>query len=64
LAEQADPRVRGRVRQRLTLWRRNSDLASVRDKPALAGLDTDERQQWQGLWQEVDAVLLKVAPKK
>jgi hypothetical protein len=39
-------------------------LASVRDRAALGRLDADERQQWRRLRQEVDALLLKVAPKK
>jgi serine/threonine-protein kinase len=64
LAEQADPRAKQAVRQRLLHWRADTDLASVRDKPALAGLDADERQQWQRLWQEVDALLRKVAAKR
>jgi tetratricopeptide (TPR) repeat protein/tRNA A-37 threonylcarbamoyl transferase component Bud32 len=64
LAEQTDPQGRQMVRQRLTHWRADTDLASVRDKPGLARLDADERQQWQRLWEEVDALLRKVAAKK
>jgi tetratricopeptide (TPR) repeat protein len=52
------------VRQRLLHWRGDTDLVSVRDPAALGRLDGDERQQWQGLWQEVEALLVKVAPKK
>jgi serine/threonine-protein kinase len=64
LAGQGDARLKEVVRQRLAHWRADTDLASVRDKPGLARLDADERHQWQRLWQEVDALLLKVAPKK
>jgi tetratricopeptide (TPR) repeat protein len=64
LAEQTDPRVREGVRQRLAPWRTDTDFVSVRDQAALAQLDADERQQWQRLWQEVDALLQKVTPRK
>jgi serine/threonine-protein kinase len=64
VAEQADARVGELVRRHLAHWRADADLASVRDKPGLAGLDGDERQQWQQLWQDVDALLRQVAPKK
>jgi serine/threonine-protein kinase len=64
LAGQGDAKLKEVVRQRLAHWRADTDLASVRDKPGLARLDADERQQWRKLWEEVDALLLKVAPKK
>jgi hypothetical protein len=64
LAGQSDSKLKEPVRQRLAHWRQDTDLASVRDKPALARLDADERQQWQLLWQDVEALLVKVAPKK
>jgi Flp pilus assembly protein TadD len=60
----ANPQVRETVRQRLIHWRSDADLVSLRDAAALVRLDADERQQWQKLWQEVDALLRKVAPKK
>jgi tetratricopeptide (TPR) repeat protein len=64
LAQQDDPKIKESVRQRMIYWRQDLTLASVRDTAARAGLDTDERQHWQKLWQEVDAVLRKVAPRK
>jgi tetratricopeptide (TPR) repeat protein len=64
LAGRDDPRVKQAVQQRLLHWRADADLASVRDKAALARLDADERQQWQRLWQQVDAVLRAVTPKQ
>jgi hypothetical protein len=65
MAGHADPMARSvSPRQRLLHRRGDTDLASVRDKPALAHLDANKRQQWLRLWQEIDALLLKVAPKK
>jgi tetratricopeptide (TPR) repeat protein/tRNA A-37 threonylcarbamoyl transferase component Bud32 len=53
-----------RLARTLAHWQKDSDLAAVRDPAALARLDADERQQWRRLWQEVDALLQKVTPKK
>jgi serine/threonine-protein kinase len=64
LARQDDPKVKESVRQWMIYWRQDLTLASVRDRAALARLDADERQQWRKLWQEVDALLGKVAPRK
>jgi tetratricopeptide (TPR) repeat protein len=64
LVGQADLRVKQAVQQRLLHWRADPDLVSVRDQAALDRLDADERQQWQGLWQQVDALLRKVASKQ
>jgi tetratricopeptide (TPR) repeat protein len=49
------------VRQRLALWLRDADLASVREAGALAGLPEAERRAWRRLWVEVQA-LEKRAP--
>jgi hypothetical protein len=54
--------VKEAVRQRLAHWRGDSALAAVRNKPGLARLDADEGQQGRQLWQQVDALLRKVAP--
>jgi tetratricopeptide (TPR) repeat protein len=45
--------VRLLVQQRLKHWQKDSDLAGLRDKAALAELPTAEREQWQRLWAEV-----------
>jgi hypothetical protein len=37
----------------------DTDLAGVRDKPALAKLPKDERDTWKSLWASVDALLAK-----
>jgi hypothetical protein len=52
------------VQQRLLHWRKDPDLVSVREAAALDRLDASERQQGQGLWQEVDALLRKLTPMK
>lgn len=44
------------VRQRLAGWQSNAELASVREKAALDRLPADEREQWQQLWAEVEAL--------
>ena len=63
VAGRDDPKVKDVVRQRLTHWRQDSDLASVRDKAALDAMPENERQQWQALWREVEALLRTVQPK-
>jgi serine/threonine-protein kinase len=64
LAERPEPAAKQAVRQRLGHWREDSDLAAVRDKPALAQLPGDEREAWAALWADVDALLQKVEGKK
>jgi hypothetical protein len=41
----------------MSLWQTNADLAGIRDPDALGKLPDDERQQWQRLWSDVDALL-------
>jgi hypothetical protein len=38
----------------LAHWRRDPDLAGVRDPDALAALPGEERDGWRALWDEVD----------
>ena len=64
MAESDDPKIKETVRQRLTHWQQDTDLASVRDKAALDKLPEDERQQWRQLWDDVAALVQKVAEKK
>jgi hypothetical protein len=64
MTERAEARVTQAVRQVLLSWRADADLVSVRGAAALDRLDADERQQWQRLWQDVDALLRKVASTK
>ncbi len=46
--------------QTLNQWKKDTDLASVRDEKELAALLQAERNEWQDLWAEVDAVLMRV----
>jgi serine/threonine protein kinase/Flp pilus assembly protein TadD len=52
-----DPhRWHGPVHKELQAWQADPRLAGVRDAAALARLPGAERQQWQALWQEVEAL--------
>jgi hypothetical protein len=52
------------LRQRLGHWQEDSDLTSVRDKEALDNLPDDKCRQWRRLWDDVSALLQKVAGTK
>jgi hypothetical protein len=52
------------VRQRLTKWRQDPDLAGLRDKQPLAKLSDVERAAWQKLWADVDALLKRAQDPK
>src|SRR5262249_49597576 len=52
------------VRQTLEHWQKDTDLAGVRDKAALAKLPKDEREAWGKLWADVEALLKKVKAAK
>jgi hypothetical protein len=45
------------ARRALTSWQNSADLASVRDDDQLTKLPHAERQTWQQLWADVDAML-------
>jgi serine/threonine-protein kinase len=59
-ADKARPVVQGEMTQ----WKQVADLAGVRDAKALAKLPPDERDAWQDLWMDVDALLAKTQKKK
>jgi tetratricopeptide (TPR) repeat protein len=63
LAERNDPTVKQTILQRLAHWRRDPDLASVRDLKALDRLPDNERAAWQALWRDVDGLAKRVAKK-
>jgi tetratricopeptide (TPR) repeat protein len=63
LAEQNKPAVNQTIQQRLAHWRRDADLASVRDPSALDHLGDNERDAWQALWRDVDELAKRVANK-
>jgi hypothetical protein len=48
----------------LTHWQQNPDLASVRDGDRLAALPEAERQDWAGLWQDVEQLRKEIAEKR
>jgi Flp pilus assembly protein TadD len=48
------------VRQQLRLWQGDPDLAGVRARDALARLPDEEREGWQRLWSDVEALLRRL----
>jgi len=44
------------VHESMQYWQRDKNLACVRGPEALSKLPEDERQEWQKLWQEVEAL--------
>jgi tetratricopeptide (TPR) repeat protein len=54
------PADKATVRRQFQHWRKNPDLASVRDPGALAKLPADEQAAWRKLWADVDALLRRV----
>jgi hypothetical protein len=48
------------VAAKMPQWQRDSDLAGLRGPDAIAGLEKDEREEWQKFWAEV-AMLLRRA---
>jgi hypothetical protein len=57
--EGADAKTRQAVQQTLRHWQQDPDLASVRDKEALAQLPEAERAAWQEFWAEVESLRQK-----
>jgi serine/threonine-protein kinase len=52
---------RNLVREMLTLWRSDRDLAGLREADALNRLSTEEREQWIALWKQVEDVLARAS---
>ena len=63
LAEQNNTAVKQTIQQRLAHWRRDPDLASVREPQALDRLPENERAAWQELWHDVDELANRLAKK-
>jgi serine/threonine-protein kinase len=61
--EAAKPEARAAVRQTLQHWQKAPDLASLRDKAALDKLPAAERDAWQRLWADVDALRQRAQQK-
>jgi tetratricopeptide (TPR) repeat protein len=51
------PKRQGQVGEWLTHWKKDPDLASVRDPAALAAMTPPNRPAWEALWREVDTLL-------
>src|SRR5262249_39746057 len=62
--DSADAEVNARIRQGLQFWSGDPDLAGVRDNDALVSLPDDERDQWEKLWSDVEALLQRASPPK
>jgi tetratricopeptide (TPR) repeat protein len=56
-----DPKRRQEVRETLALWKKDPHLATVRDLAWLAAMPPDDRQAWEALWRDVDALLASVS---
>jgi hypothetical protein len=54
LLESAKDPERDFAERKLAHWKRDSDLAGIRNAEALAKLPEAERKAWQALWAEVD----------
>jgi Flp pilus assembly protein TadD len=61
-AQAKDPKTSSGARTALTNWKKNPDLAAVRDAAWLAALPPADRKAWQSLWADVDAVLASIPP--
>jgi tetratricopeptide (TPR) repeat protein len=52
-----DPKRHRQVGKWLTHWKKDEDLASVRDPERLAAMPPTDRKSWETLWRDVDALL-------
>jgi serine/threonine-protein kinase len=59
--DQEPDRAGPAVRERMQHWQQDKDFAGVRGPDALAKLPEAERQDWQQLWQEVEALRQRAA---
>jgi serine/threonine-protein kinase len=59
MLDAGDPKARAYVAWTLQHWKKDNDLAGVRDPAALARLPEAERKPWQALWADVDALLAR-----
>jgi len=61
LMDKAAGKVSGAVAQRLQHWLQDNDFAGVRGPEALAKLPEAEREEWQTLWKDVEALRQRAA---
>ncbi len=56
-----DKQTKDLLRSRLRSWQVDYDLAGLRGRDGLARLPDEEREQWERLWSDVDALLRRVS---
>jgi hypothetical protein len=56
-----DPKQWWIVREKLTHWKKDSDLTPIRDPAWLAAMPPSDRKAWEALWRDVDALLASIA---
>ncbi|PWT90381.1 MAG: hypothetical protein C5B56_05470 [Proteobacteria bacterium] len=59
--DKGDAQTKAQVRDNLRPWKTDGNLAGVRAPDALTRLHDDERKQWERLWSDVDALLLRAS---
>jgi tetratricopeptide (TPR) repeat protein len=59
-----DPKQGQEVREKLTYWKNDPELASVRDPARLAAMPPADRKAWEALWRDVDAVLASITQRE
>jgi eukaryotic-like serine/threonine-protein kinase len=57
LLDQGVPESRETTIRWLNDWKRNPDLAAIRDEEALQKFPADEQSKWRALWQDVESLL-------
>jgi tetratricopeptide (TPR) repeat protein len=62
--DDGDAEFKARIRQALQWWWADPDLAGVHKNSALARLPEGERDQWERLWSNVDALLRRASVPK
>jgi tetratricopeptide (TPR) repeat protein len=62
VSQAKDPKRWQEVREKLTHWKNDSDLAPIRDPAWLAAMPAADRKAWEALWRDVDAVLASITP--
>jgi tetratricopeptide (TPR) repeat protein len=62
-ARAKNPKLSPAVREKLTHWKADPDLASVRDRAWLAAMPPADRKAWEALWADVDALLNATSPE-
>ena len=60
IAQQNNPAAMKAIRQRLTHWQHDPDLASLRNKDAVDKLPEAERDACRKLWADVAALLQRI----